>query len=110
MTNRMASPIRVIDRAELALMPTGSLLARLRRLLACEQDRSCSDETAELPGVEQVGSEKIRWKDSSEWRAAYGELKEILSGREHIPSASQRIEKRTIRAKGNRTKERRKRK
>ena len=36
----------------------------------------------------------IEFKDSPAWIAAYNELKEVLGGREHLPTAAEREAKR----------------
>src|SRR5258706_75718 len=66
--------------------PTKQLLGRLRALQRCEQSSAFSDLTAE----EIAACTGILFKDSPEWRSAYGHLKAILATREHVSSAAER--------------------
>ncbi len=70
----------VMERAELEQMPTGALLARLKRLRWCEDDPEYSDilpdELAKVEG-------QILYKCDTLWKTAYSDLKEILATREH---------------------------
>jgi hypothetical protein len=102
----MAHAIPVIDRGALEAMHTGSLLSRLRQLLACEESLAHSDRLGDESG--QPSSRIIEFKDTDEWIAAHRDLKEILAHREHLPTAEERQNKRMARAASNRFKEKRK--
>ncbi|MEM7701321.1 MAG: hypothetical protein AAF251_05235 [Pseudomonadota bacterium] len=71
----------VIAPEELDTMPTGALLARLKRLRWCEDDPLFSDimphEIAQAEG-------KILFKSDSLWKAAYADVKAVLATREHF--------------------------
>lgn len=97
--------IPILAPADLDAMHTGSLLTRLRELLKCEESFLLSDRWEH--GVLPASSGFIEFKDTDEWRAAHQELKNILSRREHLPTAAERRVKRVLRASSNRTKERR---
>ena len=66
---------------ELQTLPTGALLARLKRLRWCEEARADSDltdeEVASVAGM-------ILFKEDPVWRQAYADLKQILADREHL--------------------------
>jgi len=70
-----------MKRQELETLPTGALLARLKRLRWCEESRADSDlsdeEVASVAG-------SILFKEDAAWRAAYTDLKQVLVGREHL--------------------------
>jgi hypothetical protein len=87
---------------EIENLPTKQLLARLQRLRQCEESVAFSDR-------DDAGttSEAIIFKDTPEWKAAYDQLKSILSQREHVPKGSELAKKRHRRALLNRTIERR---
>ena len=67
-------------------MPTGALLARLKRLRWCIEDpEAVSDYTAEeLASV----AEKILFKSDPRWQEAYKDVKAILDTREHKTNMS----------------------
>ena len=75
---RAVAPMR---RQELQTLPTGALLARLKRLRWCEEARADSDltdqEVASVAGM-------ILFKEDPAWRLAYADLKYILADREHV--------------------------
>ncbi|MEO1730173.1 MAG: hypothetical protein AAFR64_05500 [Pseudomonadota bacterium] len=71
----------VIDRTELEGMPTGALLARLKRLRWCEDDPQGSDLT---PHEIAQADGNILFKSDHLWKAAYADVKAILATREHI--------------------------
>ncbi len=98
----MATKVINMPSAKLEKMTTGSLLARLRLLLACEESADLSDEAGSPrdPGF-------IRFKRDPDWESAHSEVKKVLAGREHLPTAAERAEKRLQRAAENKTKERR---
>ena len=58
-------------------LPTGALLARLRRLRRCEESRGQSDFSDD-----EIGSAAgaILFKADTTWRAAYADLIEVLAG------------------------------
>ncbi|MBT9312785.1 hypothetical protein [Leptothoe kymatousa] len=59
-------------------MHTGSLLSRLKQLQMCEASLAASDKEFATEGL-------IEFKDTEAWANAYGEVKKVLSYREHIP-------------------------
>jgi hypothetical protein len=69
-----------IERSELEALPTGALLARLKRLHWCEESRNRSDmsdeEVASLSGM-------ILFKEEDAWRSASSDVKDVLAWREH---------------------------
>jgi hypothetical protein len=97
----------VISPEILAAMHTGSLLRRMRDLWKCEESAALSDR-ADLNTPPSQG-EGIEFKNTDAWRQAHAELKTILSRRPHLPKASERLLKRTLRAKKNRSREKRQR-
>jgi hypothetical protein len=102
----MPRSLPILDRSALEAMHTGSLLSRLRKLLACEESRETSDRPDDS-GQQATGG-TIEFKQSTEWTAAHRDLKEILAHREHLPTAQERRDKRMDRAALNITKEKRK--
>lgn len=101
----MPRTLPILDRTALESMPTGSLLSRLRKLLACEESLAASDQLDQ--GLQQAPAGTIEFKDSAEWAKAHRDLKEILALREHLPTARERKDKRMARAASNATKEKR---
>lgn len=77
----LARAVRRMERQELETLPTGALLARLKRLRWCEESRSESD-LSDDEIASAAGS--ILFKEDAAWREAYADLKTILAGREHI--------------------------
>ena len=72
-------PIFPLSTRELEALPTKQLLARLKRLHQCEQSLALSDrDIADDSGA-------IEFKESPEWILAFESLKQVLSGREHVP-------------------------
>ncbi len=68
-------------REELESMPTGALLARLKRLRWCEASPAMSD----LSEVERAtAAHLILFKTDPAWRQAYADLRDVLASREHI--------------------------
>jgi len=65
---------------ELDAMPTGALLARLRRLQWCEEAHEKSDLSDEE--VESA-THLLLFKSDPRWRSAYADLKAVLAKREH---------------------------
>ncbi|MBL4863406.1 MAG: hypothetical protein JKY63_00680 [Rhodobiaceae bacterium] len=75
--------MNIVDADELNGLPTKALLARLKRLRWCEENRAISDlSDAEVRSLEG----KIVFKDTEIWRAAYRDIKAVLATREHISS------------------------
>jgi len=63
-------------------MPTGALLARLKRLRWCEEERECSDLTDhEIASAADL----ILFKSDPRWQIAYADVKAVLATREHCP-------------------------
>jgi len=65
---------------ELDAMPTGALLARLKRLQWCEEGPEQSDLTDDEVAS---GSHLVLFKSDPRWRSAYEDLKVVLATREH---------------------------
>ena len=70
-----------MSRSDLEALSTNRLLARLKRLLLCEESLELSDQNVE----NYQESDFIEFKDSPKWIKEYNNLKEILAQREHIP-------------------------
>jgi len=72
--------LQPIEPGQLETMPTGALLARLKRLRWCEESRECSDLSDE-----EVASAAtlILFKADPLWRSAYAEVREVLGARGH---------------------------
>jgi hypothetical protein len=87
---------------ELEKLSTKQLLARLRRLHQCEESVLLSDRDDA-----SNTSEAILFKDTPEWKTAYGQIKGVLSLREHVPKGAELDKKRKSRALLSRTIERR---
>jgi hypothetical protein len=85
--------IPVLPAASLQTMLTKQLLGRLRSLQRCEESAALSDRTGEI-----TASDGILFKDTAEWQRAYGDLKAVLTRREHVPSADERTKTRRERA------------
>jgi hypothetical protein len=75
-------PIFPLSNDELSAMPTKRLLARLKQLHQCE----ISFELSDRDNDDRSLTEQIEFKDTPQWQAAYQQLKQILSSREHISS------------------------
>ncbi|ETK02624.1 hypothetical protein N425_03270 [Tannerella sp. oral taxon BU063 isolate Cell 2] len=67
---------------ELEALPTKQLLARLRRLHQCEESLALSDRDF------ADDSACIEFKQSPDWVAAFRDVKQVLSRREHVPTRS----------------------
>jgi hypothetical protein len=78
--------VAILSRAALDSLPTKQLLARLARLRFCEESAELSDLTPLEVGLVR----SILFKRTPEWRAAYADLREALSTREHVSRASVR--------------------
>jgi hypothetical protein len=72
--------VAVLGRDQLDTLSTKQLLGRLARLRFCENSANVSDLLPEEIGV----TRGILFKDTSVWRQAYADLKQVLSAREHI--------------------------
>ena len=96
----MAAIVTRISAGDLESMATGSLLARLRLLLSCEESADLSDEIESHPDPGL-----IRFKNEPAWESAHSEVKKVLAGREHLPTAAERTEKRRHRAAEKKTAE-----
>jgi hypothetical protein len=77
----LARALRIMSRQELDALPTGALLARLKRLRWCEDSRDWSDLSDEKVAS---ASHLILFKTDPAWRSAYAELKAVLATREHL--------------------------
>lgn len=102
----MNRTLSILDRTALESMPTGSLLSRLRKLLACEESREASDRPDDTG--QQAPRGVIEFKQTAEWIEAHRDLKAVLAHREHLPKAQERRDKRMARAAAKKTKEKRK--
>jgi hypothetical protein len=77
----LARTVPPIKQQELQALPTGALVARLKRLRWCEEARADSDLTdQEVASVASL----ILFKEDPAWRIAYADLKHILADREHV--------------------------
>jgi hypothetical protein len=65
---------------ELDAMPTGALLARLKRLRWCEEAPEQSDLSAE---EREASQHLVVFKSDPRWHSAYADLKTVLAEREH---------------------------
>ena len=90
--------VPIVPKAELAGLPTGSLLTRLQRLQRCEDSRQSSDRSAR----EVSDVQGILFKNTPDWRQAHSDLKSILREREHVPSTAERRAARLARIKAGR--------
>ncbi len=77
----MARAVAPMSAQELEALPTGALLARMKRLRWCEESRATSDLSDDE--VASVGH-LILFKDDAAWRSAHADLKAVLSQREHV--------------------------
>lgn len=75
---RALSPVA---REELESMPTGALLARLKRLRWCEDSPEMSDLSKD---ERATATHLILFKTDPAWRQAYADLKDVLASREHL--------------------------
>lgn len=64
---------------ELEALSTKQLLGRLKQLHQCEESLALSDR--DDPG----DPGRIEFKQSPEWIAAFHDVKQVLSRREHVP-------------------------
>ena len=70
--------------ADLEAMHTGSLMSRRKALLKCEESFELSDQ------IEPSNSDKIEFKNTTEWKQAYQDLKSVLDTRENLPNKQER--------------------
>lgn len=73
--------LQLVARDDLAGMATGALLARLKRLRWCEESRECSDLSDEEMAA---AANLIVFKADPAWRAAYADVRDVLSARGHV--------------------------
>lgn len=92
----MSKKVKVLPKQVLLEMHTGSLLARRKALLACNESFSKSDQSGYKNEPNDKDTKIIEFKNTKVWSTAYLELKEILATREHVPN---KREKREIRIK-----------
>lgn len=72
-----------MPREQLEELPTGALLARLKRLRWCEDSPDWSDlSEAEIASASHL----ILFKTDPAWGAAFADLKEVLATRDHVPN------------------------
>ena len=86
----------IVDRKsldELEVMHTGSLMSRRNALLKCEESIELSDQ------IGQSNVEMIEFKNTSEWKQAYQDLKTVLAKRENLPNKQERKEMRQSKAR-----------
>lgn len=82
----MPSIVKMVPLKELESMHTGSLMARRKALLKCEESLSTSDRDSDY----KVAPGTIEFKDSEEWKQAYHQLKNVLAKRENWPSKGEK--------------------
>ncbi len=70
-----------LAREQLESMPTGALLARLKRLRWCEDSPEISDLSED---ERATAAHLILFKSDLAWRQAYADLTDILACREHV--------------------------
>ena len=75
-----ALPVLASDQVD--AMPTGALLARLRRLRWCEDSPELSDLSREAVAS---AAHLILFKSDPAWRAAHDDVKRALAMRDHAP-------------------------
>ena len=88
----MASKVARMSLSQLEAMHTDSLMSRRKALLMCEESFELSDQ------LEHTDSNKIEFKNTSEWQQAYRELKSVLDSRENILSKKERKDLRKLKA------------
>lgn len=75
--------LQIIPTSELEGLPTGALLARLKRLRWCLESPELTDLTlGELESVKYM----ILFKSEETWKQAYTDVKSILDVRENKPN------------------------
>ena len=78
---------------ELEALSTKQLLARLTRLHQCEESLALSERE------NSAGSGCIEFKQSAQWIAAYEQVNQVLSRREHVPKGDELVQRRTAKAR-----------
>jgi len=86
-----------MSKSELEALSTKQLLARLKRLHQCEESLAFSDKEG------SDNSKYIEFKQSAEWITAYEQVKQVLSGREHVQKGVELVQKRTAKANSDRS-------
>ncbi len=76
-------------------MHTGTLMARRKALLECDESLEMSDKDEGYQPVDGI----IEFKNTPEWKQAYDDLKSVLSSRGDVLNKQQRKEIRQVRAK-----------
>ena len=69
---------------EIEAMHTGSLMSRRKALLKCEESFELSDQ------IQRSNSDKIEFKNTTEWQQAYKDLKSVLDTRENLSNKKER--------------------
>ncbi len=77
-------------------MHTGTLMSRRNALLKCEESFELSDQ------YQVIKDNGIEFKNTSQWKQAYQDLKAVLSTRENIISKQERKAIRQAKAKQSR--------
>ncbi len=75
----MPSRVKVLSKAELESMHTGSLMARRKALLACEESVELSDTDDDYVADPAT----IEFKQTEQWAVAYNDVKTVLNAREN---------------------------
>lgn len=89
----MSSRVEHKSLAELEAMHTGSLMSRRKALLKCEESVELSDQ------IEPSNTDKIEFKNTTEWQQAYQDLKSVLDTRENLPNKQERKAMRQAKAR-----------
>ena len=87
--------VEFVSLVDLENMHTGSLMARRKALLKCEESFDMVSRDEECKAQENI----IEFKDSEAWKSAYQDLKKVLSKRENWKSKGERKEERRLKAK-----------
>ena len=82
----MSNTVVIIKRDQLMTLHTGTLMKRRAELLKCDESLEMSDSLK----TKQNPQDLIQYKNTTEWREAYADVKEVLSTREHIPNKKER--------------------
>lgn len=86
----MSARVPICDRKSLEGTHTGSLLARLTLLRECDEAFGLSDRVGNEAEPDPSVTGFIEFKNTSEWVAAYRDVKVALAAREHLPKAAER--------------------
>jgi hypothetical protein len=92
----VSKKLDVISKADLEKIHTGTLMTRRSALLKCEESLKLSDQ------YQLTKHSVIEFKNTSQWKQAYEDLKVILSSRENIPNKQERKALRQAKAKQSR--------